>query len=117
MRQSRRWSSALAGGGDECRQRGRDKTGRSGSCAFLRWCVDRAPAVIQKFSTRAVEREPVSAIRRWLVVAAIDRMSREVTIEQGSGAPVTDNCQVAVVGGFRQDLLDGANNPRLGNAR
>jgi len=44
-------------------------------------------------------------------------MSREVTIEQGSGAPVADNCQVAVVGGFRQNLLDGANNPRLGNAR
>src|SRR5437763_13630116 len=41
---------------------------------------------------------PVSPIRRRLVVAAIDRQSREVTIEQGSGAPVTDNGQI-IVGG------------------
>src|SRR5438046_4459572 len=71
---------------------------------------------MQKLAARAIEREPVSPIRRRLVVAAIDRQSREVTIEQGSGAPMTDNGQV-IVGGLRHDLLDGANNPRLGYDR
>src|SRR6266542_1807749 len=50
-------------------------SGQAGSCAFLRCCVDRSPAVIQKLAARAVESEPVSAVRRWLVVAAIDRQS------------------------------------------
>src|ERR1700693_1657285 len=72
---------------------------------------------MQKLATRPIEGEPVSAVRRRLIIASIDRQSREVTIEQGSGAPMTDNGQVAVVRGFRHDLLDGANNPRLGNDR
>src|SRR5205814_7212705 len=71
---------------------------------------------MQKLAARAIEREPVSPICRRLVVAAVDRQSREVTIEQGSGAPMTDDGQV-IVGGLRHDLLDGANNPRLGYDR
>src|SRR5438105_8565553 len=72
---------------------------------------------MQKLAARAIESEPVSPIRRRLIIAAIDRQSREVTIEQGSGAPMPDNGQIAVVGGLRHDLLDGANNPRLGYDR
>src|SRR5438477_11320362 len=71
---------------------------------------------MQKLAACAIESEPVSPICRRLVVAAVDRQSREVTIEQGSGAPMTDNGQV-IVGGLRHDLLDGANNPRLGYDR
>jgi len=67
------------------------------------------------FGSRGRTRTSFPICRR-LVVAAIDRQSREVTIEQGSGAAMTDNGQVAV-GGLRHDLLDGANNPRLGNDR
>jgi len=37
-----------------------------------------------------------------------------VAIEQCSGAPMTDNGQVAITGSLHHDLPDGANNPCLG---
>jgi hypothetical protein len=46
---------------------------------------------MQEFSACSVEGEPVSTIRRGLIVTPIDWQSRKATIEQCSGAPMTDN--------------------------
>src|SRR5580693_3920277 len=72
---------------------------------------------MQESSTCSVESEPVSAIRRGLIVTPIDWPSRKATKEQCSGAPMTDNRYVAIAEGLRHDPLDGANNPRLSICR
>lgn len=46
-------------------------------------------------------------------MTSADWQPGEVAIEQCSGAPMTDNGQVAIIGSLRHDLPDGANNPRL----
>jgi len=60
---------------------------------------------------------PVSAIRRRLVVTAIDRQAREVAIEQCPGASVTEDRNVLVGRGLRDDPINGAYDPRLGVGR
>src|SRR6202040_175930 len=77
-------------------------------------CVDRLPPVIQELSRCAVECEPVSTIRRGLLVPPADRESGEMAIEQCPRAPMTDNGNVTIVEGLRHHLLYGVNDPRLG---
>jgi len=72
---------------------------------------------MQESSTCSVESEPVSAIRRGLIVTPIDWPSRKATKEQCSSARMTDNRYVAIAEGLRHDPLDGANNPRLSICR
>lgn len=73
------------------------QSGRTGSCAAfcLSW-VDRSPAIMQKLSARLIECKPVSAVRRWLIMASTDRQSREVAIEQSAGPAVTDDGNVVI---------------------
>ena len=75
--------------------------------------IERHAGAQEVSAAHPIECEPVSTICRWLLVAPADRQTGEVAIEQCSGAPVTDNGQDVIAEGLRNDLLDGANDPRL----
>ena len=79
--------------------------------------INRLPAVMQKFSGRPVEGEPVSAIRCRLVVPAINRPSCKMAVEQSAGAAMTYNGKIARIGRLREDLLDGTDNSRMARNR
>src|SRR5580704_2845060 len=67
------------------------QSGRAGSYASSRSWIDRSPAVAQKLAARPIEGEPVSTVRRRLIITSIDRQSRDVAIEQGAGRTMTDD--------------------------
>jgi len=73
------------------------------------------PAIAKKLSGRPVKGKPVPAVCRGLVITPIDRQSREVAIEQGAGAAVTDDREVVVVRGLRNDPLNRADDACLGS--
>jgi len=73
------------------------------------------PAIAKKFSGRPVKGKPVSAVCRRLVITPIDRQSREVAIEQGAGAAVTDDREVVAVWRPQNDPLNRADDACLGS--